>query len=183
MRVETLAPVASEPVSLSEARAHLRVDHDDEDALIAAYVSAAREKLEAMTGRLFVQRQATFSASVWASEYRTPLAPLSAVSSVQYVDAQGATQNLTGTDWYSRAGLDGRVYLTGHEPSRQDNSLITVTATVGDATCPHPIRAAILLIVGQLFEVRQDVVIGVSAAGIPNGAAALAAPYKLAWVN
>ena len=43
----------AEPVTLEEARLHLRVDHTDEDALIGSIILAARELAEHETGRVF----------------------------------------------------------------------------------------------------------------------------------
>lgn len=49
LRLKTAATL--EPVSLIEAKAHLNVDLPDNDTLIGAMVSAAREIVEQQTGR------------------------------------------------------------------------------------------------------------------------------------
>lgn len=54
MPLQLVTPPAEEPVSLAEARLHLRVDFTDDDALITSLISAARQAAETLTGRQFV---------------------------------------------------------------------------------------------------------------------------------
>lgn len=52
--LKLLTPPTTEPVSLSDAKAHLRVDGSDEDTLISMYIKAGREWCERYTGRVFM---------------------------------------------------------------------------------------------------------------------------------
>lgn len=53
---ELLAP-AVEPVSLDQAKQHLRVDYDDDDGYIAALIIAARQLVEKITHRAIFNRK------------------------------------------------------------------------------------------------------------------------------
>lgn len=46
-----------EPITLSEAKAHLRVEHGDEDAYIVNLISVARDFAEKFVNRLLAERQ------------------------------------------------------------------------------------------------------------------------------
>lgn len=56
IRIVIVSGPASEPVTVSEFKDHQRIDHSTDDALIALYIKAARELVEAYTGRRMMPR-------------------------------------------------------------------------------------------------------------------------------
>ena len=81
--VPILAP-AQEPVSLADAKAHLRVDVADDDALISRLITGARSELERGLGRALITQTWTYWLDAWPPGYAVPL-PLAPVQSIEAV--------------------------------------------------------------------------------------------------
>jgi uncharacterized phiE125 gp8 family phage protein len=81
MSLQLLAPPAAEPVTLAEAKAHLKLDTSDEDALVAALITAARARAEWHTGRAFVTQRWRLRLDAWPQQgvIELPLPPLVSV--------------------------------------------------------------------------------------------------------
>ena len=90
----------TEPLSLGEVKQYLRVDFDDDDALIASLISAAREQAELFQRRVLVRKQYDLTYDYWPG-FRVELAsPVVSVDLVQYTDVDGHTQELiAGPDY------------------------------------------------------------------------------------
>lgn len=158
----------TEPVSLGEARAHLRLDTTDTDAMIAGYVLAGRQYAENYTRRLLMQQtwETTFDFN-WpqiGNEVRLdlPFSPVSQVSQVTYVDESGVTQTLSPTQYLAR-GITGTnfpyivpAYNVTWPTVRNIPETIRVRFVGGYGTnpgdVPEPIRHAILLHVELLYD-------------------------------
>src|SRR5690606_32667448 len=89
--LELVVPPPVLPVSLEAAKAHLRVDTEDEDSLISDLISAATDYVENWTGRALVQQ-------VWEAYYPNfypkiylPKPPITEIESVYYKDADGVS--------------------------------------------------------------------------------------------
>lgn len=120
-----------EPVTLSEAKAHLRVLSADEDAKIAAMIPRARLWVEDYTGialvrRQFVERLVPSLGGI----VRVSKAPLVTVDSVDYLDSSGASATFTPTFYPPIGTLFGG---TLGWPSLQPNEAFEITYTAGYA--------------------------------------------------
>ena len=82
MSLSLNTPPAAEPVTLDDAKAHLKVDTTDDDALITSLISAARARAEWHTGRAFVTQSWTLWLDGWPGIIEIPLPPLQSVASV-----------------------------------------------------------------------------------------------------
>ncbi len=87
-----------EPIELSEAKNHLRVEIDDDDALIQGMVKATREYAEAVTHRALITQTWKYYPDEWPDvDYiELPLPPLQSVTAVKYTDS-----DLVVTTWAS----------------------------------------------------------------------------------
>jgi uncharacterized phiE125 gp8 family phage protein len=144
-------PPADEPVSLAEAKAHLRLTQDDEDGMISRLIVAARRLVEAQTGLVLIRQGWTVSLVRWPDDrvIRLPLAPL---ISIDAVSTGGAALGASHCEADTVAGeirlLRGAIPPAG---------AVTVSLTAGFGAAndvPAPIRQALLMILAHLYEQR-----------------------------
>ena len=97
MALKLVTPPETEPVSLEQAKAQLRVTDSDQDSLIGGKVRAAREFVETQTQRALLEQTWRLSLDrfPWDGVILLPRPPLLEVVSVKYVDALGVLQTLT----------------------------------------------------------------------------------------
>lgn len=101
MILKTITPPAVEPVTLAEVKAQLRIDTDDEKALLEGYIQAAREDCEDFAGRSFVLREVEYILDRFPAHDRImlPRPPVAEVLSVEYRDKDGAWHELDSSHW------------------------------------------------------------------------------------
>lgn len=103
MALKRIAPPGSEPISLAEAKAHLRVDIDDDDALITGLIVAAREQAEHRTGRALITQVWELALDDFPeAEIELPRVPASSIVSVKYMDTSNLEQIVSSGSY----GLD-----------------------------------------------------------------------------
>jgi uncharacterized phiE125 gp8 family phage protein len=181
-----LVTPSAEPVSLDLAKLHCRVDHDDEDPLITAYISMARYHVEGFV-------KASLLPTVWRyridegfpREIRLPTGPVlsAAALEIKYVDDAGVLQTLAPSSYQSSLGDTAIIRPAYGEiwPStRCQMDAVQITFTAGWAnveTLPAPLRSGVLLMIGQLYANREPVAFGVSVAEIPHTIRDLLLPH------
>jgi uncharacterized phiE125 gp8 family phage protein len=183
MPLQLLTPPPIEPVTLEEAKAHLKLDTSDDDTLLTALIAAARARAEWHTGRAFITQSWALWLDFWPNGncVEIPLPPLQAVTALTtYALDDTATVLDASLYQVDLSSAPGRVVL--HSPAvvagaRPLNAVaIAFDAGYGDSASavPQAIRTAILEIVADLYTNRGDV-----AAAPPRAATAMLAPYRM----
>lgn len=178
----SVAAPASEPVTLTQAKAQLRVDHSDDDTLIASLIKAARAHIEAACAVRFSARTGvSFKCDGFSDLARLPEAPVSSIASITYIDAAGASETLPTTVYEVRAdGLDVGIVLKTDQtwPTIQSGSRVTVTAAIGYATAPDDICHALLMLIAHWYENRATVNVGNITSELPFAVNALISNHR-----
>ncbi len=88
MGVRLITSPAIEPVTLAEAKADLRIDHDDDNALLGRHIAEAREWVEKLLQiKLLFQTWELVIDKFPPSEIKLPFGPVNSIVSILYDDA------------------------------------------------------------------------------------------------
>jgi uncharacterized phiE125 gp8 family phage protein len=184
--LRTVTPATADPISLDEAKRHLRIDFADDDDLITALISAATLQAQGLTQRRFVTQTVEWVLDGWRPTIHLPIAPVK----------KDGVVSITYIDWTTQAPvvLDPSLYVVqtrGHSvgiipkfatiwpivfPYSPEPVVIQFNVGAAPAAVPGNVKAAIKLIVGHLYENRQAVIIDaarVTAVELPQGVEAL----------
>lgn len=175
---ETVAP-ASEPITLAEARLHLKLDanndspptHPDDD-LVSALITAAREHVEEWLGIALVKRTIKEQFDDFPSGGENIVLhryPVQSVTSITYTDTDGNAQTWASSNY--SVDVNGHppvvyeAYNKNYPATRDIRNAVTVTYVAGfddsgdspqiHGGVPKDIVAAMKLIIGDLYEHRE----------------------------
>lgn len=170
----TSAP-ASEPVTLTEAKAHLRETGTGQDTLITSLITAARRWCEQYQQRAYITQTYTLKLDGFPCEPEgitgpvilLPKPPLVSVTSITYVDGDGASQTVSASDYVVQTDTTpGQIALAYDDTwpvTRAQENAVTVVYVAGygaAAAVPETVKAAIKLVLADLYRVRETSIIG-----------------------
>lgn len=167
--------MAKPALDLSTVKAHLRVEHDLDDPIIADYTAAAIDRTLAevgLSGVLELPQVTETTLREFALLY-----PCEAVTAVKKRDAAGAWETLATDQWTLSGNADTRHVVTLAE-AHLEGSDYRVEWKAGLSPLPAWFKVACLFLIGHYYENRSAVVIGATPAEVPLGFLHLCRPHK-----
>jgi uncharacterized phiE125 gp8 family phage protein len=177
-----------EPITLTDAKLHLRVDTSAQDTLIQSLIMASRLHIEAALDLALITQSWRLRLDSWprSGTLVLPLRPVEELTAVRVHVDDDTIETLDVDDFI----LDGtpnpaRVVWRGTgtapvSPIAANGIEIDLVAGYGDAPSdvPQPIRQALLLLVAHWYENREPVEIGATATVIPGSVSSLLSLYR-----
>jgi len=181
MPMQLITPPAAEPVSLAEAKLHLRVDFDEDDALIQALISAARQAAEMLTQRQLVTARwrmvldsfpgpslmgvpAGQTFTLPGHAILMPKSPLQSVVEIRYLDMAGVSQVMPSAHYtVDKACEPARITPVFGQiwpVALPQIGAVSVTFDAGygsAADVPEGLKSWIKLRLGSLYAHREEV--------------------------
>lgn len=166
MALMRIADAVVEPVTLDEARAHLRAATTLEDAIIASLIKVARVTCEDRLQRALIASSWRLTIDAFSPAIALRMPRIISVTSIKYVDEDGVQQILSPASYLvDTASEPGWIVpANGYAwPATRDQiNAVEIEFSAGygatAADVPAPIRQWILLMVGTLYENRETVV-------------------------
>lgn len=176
-----------EPVSVTEAAAHLRVETHEDDDYLMGITRASRALVENYTRRALVTQTMRLTLDSFCCPIRLPRSPVQSVSAITYLDTNGTRQTLSSTLYQVDASeLVATVFPTSGswwpQVTEQPGSVrVDFVAGYGLAhAVPEALKQAIKLIIGTMYDgPRATILVGDSVSVVPHAAEYLMGPYRI----
>ena len=170
-----------EPLPLAGAKLFLRVEHDDDDTLIAELIRAARKHVETVTGRRLVTQVWRLVLDTWPADgvLHLPLSPVTEIAAARLRGPDGGETALETDAWLLDAG--GRLHIAQRPAVLRPFAGIEIDLEAGyggAADVPPGFVQAIRLLVAHWYEYRASVSPH-GADALPLAVAALIAPERV----
>lgn len=163
MGLKVITEPSIEPVTQSEMELWIRYTQTLQTNVITSLITAARRYVESWTNRTLITTSYEYYVEDLSCEIQIPTSTVNSITSITYIDDDGATQTLSNTLY----GLDNVSTInTVYQLPEQDypsvqvqpNAVkITFDAGYGSlaADVPEDMKTAIKLMVGFMFEQRE----------------------------
>lgn len=186
MSLRLITPATALPVSLVEAKSHLRVDFTDDDTLIGMYIAAAAGHVDGkdgMLGRALVDSTWELVLDAFpCNEIKIPLPPLISVTSIKYDDSAGNEQTIAASQytvdnvrepgWVLPATTWPATFAGVNSVRIRYRAGYLDTSSPPITEVPADIKAGMLMMIGALYAQRETVVEGQSIEQVPGIASA-----------
>lgn len=178
MYLQLITAPTQQPIDIATARAHVREPTTANDAQIQTAIDGAIAHLDGKDGIL----GRALCTQTWElvldrfpcgrDRIRVPLPPLQSVTSIKYIDPDGAEQTLdTGAYVVEPAAEPGIVEPVSSWPSTKSRvgavRIRFVAGYTSAALVPSGIRSFLLLLIGALYENREASIVGTNVTDNP----------------
>jgi len=170
-RTKIATAPASIPVTLTEAKAHLRVDFTTDDTLITTLINVATEYAEKRLGRALITQTWDLYMDEWpeGDTIEIPFSPLQSITHIKYYDTSNVEQTWASSNYVvDTISEPARVIQSatgnGYQSLYNRPNAINVRFVCGygaaSTNIPETIRAGIKLLISHFYENREGLVIG-----------------------
>jgi len=188
MALVPITAPAVEPLSLAEAKSHLRIDGNDDNMLLASLILTSRLHIEAALGLALVTQSWAWFLDKWPRGLvlTLPMRPVQSITAVRVRAADDSALTIA-PEFYDLdgKGVPPRLALSRVSPlplpGRHTNGIeIDFVAGFGAtaASVPAPVRQALLLLVAHWYEHRAPFELAGGTKPIPPSVSELLMPYR-----
>jgi len=186
MSAYLLTPPVAEPLSVADAKSFLRVEHSDDDAIIASLISAARNHVEALTRSGLITQTWRLVLDRWpdGGRIRPRIGPLRALTAARVFNAAGEASAIDTEIFvidkaaWAIASPSWSLPVPGRSVAGIELDLQVGFGAAG-SDVPPVLLQAIRTLVAHWYENRGLIAIGQSVAMMPASVNAMISSYRV----